>query len=1704
MGDNYTSDNEYTRSDVERLFDGGGWQQARIDLSDYSGLDNLRLRIDFTTMGSMQIGTDATGHVLRAVDADQIVDGDTFTIGGVGYEFDLGYVLAAKDGSLIVDGETFIITDEFGTTQTFEFDRGDGLIDTAHIGILVNDHDSSALVATAMAAAIESSSLTGITNHLRGRRVQLEAAPTITVDTTATSFEIEGIPGTTSPVGIPIHWDLPAFELDPALPSMVNAIRPVLASQLTNDVVDAIRVARENIYIVGAPINDMGPLGMLYTGFDPFTGEPISGLEGDVFGEQPATDTARLRGAENEFEGVFIDNLVIGFAARGELVTSAPIDTTFVSRTSRSQITTGDYQLEIRLGEQYTTESAGLDVPIRSIDVLDRLIQGHSFEIAAGNETVDGQTFQIGNLNVVTFEFDNLDVDDGVADGNVSVPYETDWTANEIARSVVATINSSAVRALLPVTAAVTATGTRVDLHGDNGVRPILEPFFDEYNDEVPFAVDLGFEFGETGIFQEEVKFLGTLNEILGLTPTFDVDLLRVELLQGTRITVDIDSVQYEPYNLDSYVRIFDADGVELATNNDSNARDEFADPTLESYLEFTAPANGVYYIGISGFGNELYDPFVPESDAEGDGGDSGAYDITIVVGGVSPVFTSYDDFGDSNQFRDQGQLLIQSNSISHSAGYGIVVQAGDRDAVSDFPHPGSPRVTREINTASLVPGLTIVNNVIAGNETGAIRFSGDPNLPGTQPSAVPFGRIVNNTLYGLGGDNAPVGSLILDVGVLIENNAGPTLLNNIIANFDTPISLDGSSTRNTVVGGTLYKDNTVAPNLLLGDFNIDLDRPEITNKTLFVDPLSGNFYLEAGSLAIDSSIDSLEERPELVRVKNPLGIAPSPILAPQRDIFGLLRVDDPNVEPPAGIGENVFKDRGAIDRVDILGPTVALSEPTDNDILDQDPTDNSVQLLGATLTRFVIELRDAGVGIDDSTVEAQDITITAGGRELVVDVDYRFDYDATNNRIILTPQAGIWLPDNYVVTLDNTSIADLANNSLQPNQNSGATLFNISIGEGLDFGDAPDPGYPTLLIHNGARHVIQTDFYLGGGVDEEIDGQPTAAANGDSGDDGITFNSLLVPDTTGVVTARASQAGRLDAWIDFNGDGDWFDAGEQILTSADVIEGDTQLSFSIPVDALVGTTFARFRYSSAGGLAPTGLANDGEVEDYEIAINDPGIDFGDAPDPTFATLLANDGARHDIVPGFYLGAGVDGEPDGLTTADASGDGLDDDGVTLEDFLVVDATAPISVVASVGGLLDAWIDFNGDGDWDDAGEQIFDSQLLLAGSNALTINVPDTAVPGTTFARFRLSSAGGLGVTGLAADGEVEDYAIAIMAQPPGPFDYGDAPDPGYPTLLNTDGARHLVGSGLFLGASIDDEPNGQPSAAADGDGADEDGVSFDSPLRLEGTATVTVTASAAGLLNAWVDFNADGDWDDAGEQVFVDQSLVAGDNSLTIAVPAGAVEGPTYARFRLNTAGGLSPAGEAADGEVEDYAVTIGPAVSWHNAAFPTDVDDNGIVAPKDAILVINELNDRDVSDPDSGTLPAIADPPPFFDVNDDGYVSPLDAILVINDLPSTTNSPQAPLSASVVVVPETFAADEVVSPQSDLGRAAATAQGRRSRKDAPAVKMEGPALLNHDIALRSIHGESRREEWQDDGGHRRTEEIDEARTVDDFFARL
>jgi len=193
-------------------------------------------------------------------------------------------------------------------------------------------------------------------------------------------------------------------------------------------------------------------------------------------------------------------------------------------------------------------------------------------------------------------------------------------------------------------------------------------------------------------------------------------------------------------------------------------------------------------------------------------------------------------------------------------------------------------------------------------------------------------------------------------------------------------------------------------------------------------------------------------------------------------------------------------------------------------------------------------------------------------------------------------------------------------------------------------------------------------------------------------------------------------------------------------------------------------------------------------------------------------------------------------------------------------------------------------------------------------------------------------------------------------------MDYGDAPDDPYPTLLASDGARHIVDGITYLGSLIDLEPDGQPTNAANGDDLnnqpDEDGVVFRTPFVQGKTATIKVLASVDGVLNTWIDYNQNGSWIDGSDYIIINQSLTAGWNTLTINIPASAKVGNTYIRFRFDSQGGLNYYGLAQNGEVEDYLVKVYPE-NW--GFIPTPVTHTTIV-PLNVILTGTNLVAGDV----------------------------------------------------------------------------------------------------------------------------------------------
>jgi PKD repeat protein len=220
-----------------------------------------------------------------------------------------------------------------------------------------------------------------------------------------------------------------------------------------------------------------------------------------------------------------------------------------------------------------------------------------------------------------------------------------------------------------------------------------------------------------------------------------------------------------------------------------------------------------------------------------------------------------------------------------------------------------------------------------------------------------------------------------------------------------------------------------------------------------------------------------------------------------------------------------------------------------------------------------------------------------------------------------------------------------------------------------------------------------------------------------------------------------------------------------------------------------------------------------------------------------------------------------------------------------------------------------WIDYNGDCDFDDAGELVYTSgatQTTVVATIAIAAGINKTT-------RMRIAmkyNGAATSPCGTFADGEVEDYTVNIS-------EAVVTPAPEYCTAsAQQTGSEHITQVQV---GSIDN------SSASSGYG---DYTAQSTVMSRGQSYALTVTPSvswASSKLSVWVDWNRDGDFDDAGEVNVINGS---GPYNVNLSVPSGAVLGATRMRIRLSYGNSLSTAcGDGWTGEVEDYTINISGA---------------------------------------------------------------------------------------------------------------------------------------------------------------------------------
>ena len=295
---------------------------------------------------------------------------------------------------------------------------------------------------------------------------------------------------------------------------------------------------------------------------------------------------------------------------------------------------TGSYSLDLTAGDPPTADVPGDDLTnaksltlshLAAVSAYETIGDGlhgskdvdlFEFSLAAGQSvTVDINTSYYGSLDSYVRLFDDagteVDSNDDDAYGSDSLLTYTAPSGGTYFASVSGAPNDS----YDPGDGGSGSAASTGDYTAVFSVTEVMTP--DVPGDELTDAQSIALS------VSSPVSVSETIGD--GLHGSKDVDLFAFSLQTGQSVTVDIDT---PGGSLDSYVRLFDDTGTEVASNNDEDGYG------TDSLVTYTAPTGGTFYAGVSGNPNGSYDP---QSGGSGSAASTGDYTANFSVDETPP-----------------------------------------------------------------------------------------------------------------------------------------------------------------------------------------------------------------------------------------------------------------------------------------------------------------------------------------------------------------------------------------------------------------------------------------------------------------------------------------------------------------------------------------------------------------------------------------------------------------------------------------------------------------------------------------------------------------------------------------------------------------------------------------------------------------------------------------------------------------------------------------------------------------------------------------------------------------------------------------------------------------------------------------------------------------------------------------------------------
>ena len=493
---------------------------------------------------------------------------------------------------------------------------------------------------------------------------------------------------------------------------------------------------------IGLKVNVTGNAAVLNLNLDSADAAPTDGVQNIAFTLEAAAGYQVDDDAS--FTTVIYDTLADVPAAPTVPTVSIDVsETTLVE--SEGTLTTLTFTLDSPPPEEgvLVNVDSGVRAALGEFDVFNAEVVGGDFP--SPNFRASGFFFRIteqtATLTLAPFdettnpEIDPEDALEGVDEFTFAVQPGAGYAVSPSANAVTVTIADTPDSVVLPD-----------DGGGDGGSDDSGGLTESELNDTIADAILV--DFGPLDPFFEIAGEIGTTRQTRNLVDrSEDVDMYAFNLEAGQTVLFDVDAggtgdAGVEGSLMDSILRVFDAEGNEVAISNNDGAPDEVFQANGDSYLEFEVTETGTYYVGISNLGNDFYDP---NEQGSGSGWifedrfEPGPYRLTATLEGAvfsesgDTLSTNNDTIADAEMLdltADNPNIQVQaefaqrfedrSNTVDATEDvdmFKVVLQAGDRITID------ADSVTTELEGFQVgpAPDLTIFdangNPVVVGQD---------------------------------------------------------------------------------------------------------------------------------------------------------------------------------------------------------------------------------------------------------------------------------------------------------------------------------------------------------------------------------------------------------------------------------------------------------------------------------------------------------------------------------------------------------------------------------------------------------------------------------------------------------------------------------------------------------------------------------------------------------------------------------------------------------------------------------------------------------------------------------------------------------------------------------------------------------------------------------------------------------------------------